>query len=81
MTTERIDDAGRYLRLTAGEGAALTAWDPDMDDIRAFAAYGTVATAARHAGRFREIAAAEAEALGARRAEAEAETEGEWEGE
>lgn len=81
MTIEKIGDAGRYVRLTADEGAALTAWDPDMDDMRSFASYATVATAARHAGRFREITEAEAAALDARRAAAEAETEGEWEGE
>lgn len=81
MTIEKIGDAGRYVRLTADEGAALTAWDPDMDDIRSFASYATVATATRHAGRYREIAEAEAAELEARRAAAEAETEGEWEGE
>ncbi len=81
MTTEKIDADGRYLRLTADEGAALTAWDPDMDDIRSYSGHRTVATAARHAGRYREITGAEAARLEARRAAAEAETEGEWEGE
>lgn len=79
MTTESIDADGRYLRLTADEGAALTAWDPDIDDARSYAGYKSVATAARHAGRYREITAAEAEELEARRAAAE--TGGEWEGE
>lgn len=81
MTTENIDADGRYVRLTAGEGMALTAWDPDMDDIRAYAGYSSVATAARHAGRFREITAAESAALEARRDEAGGGAGGEWEGE
>lgn len=71
MTTENIDAAGRYVRLTADDGRRLTSYDPDMDDIRLYASYACVATAARHAGKYREITLAEADAYAAARAEAE----------